>query len=130
VTQADAHVMTTPSVTELADVNFGPDCPQVLTEELLVYRLSALFAAPLDIRLVQVRDLHIEVGADTAPVTQQAEELATKALAEAKAQGRPAAAGEAVRGVTKKVAETVDHASRGVSQKLKPSKPKGGTGSV
>jgi len=63
--------------------------------------------------------------------TKQAEAMATKGLAEAKVQGlTPAAAGEALRGITKKIAGVVDKASRAVSQKLESARPKGGTGSV
>ena len=63
--------------------------------------------------------------------TKQAEAMATKGLAEAKAQGlTPTAAGEALRGITNKVAGVVDEASRAVSQKLDYERPKGRTGSV
>lgn len=63
--------------------------------------------------------------------TKQAEALATKGLAEAKAQGlTPAAAGEALRGVTEKIASVVETAGRGVTRKLDSAKPKDGADSV
>ena len=72
----------------------------------------------------QVQDLVTEK-------TKQAEALATKGLAEAKAQGlTPAAAGEALRGVTEKVADVVETAGRGLSRKLDSAKQKGHAGSV
>jgi len=62
--------------------------------------------------------------------SKQAEAMATKGLAEAKAQGlTPAAAGEALRGVTENLAGVAEKAGRGVSRKLNDPGPKGGPGS-